>query len=146
MELIGGELRNQIKNIQGVSLVPLFSENQEVLPIKDYAFSERIVPQGISLPKDCEGGEEEREKFALQNSEYKYIYKTKGTDEFFDLRKDPYELKNMVGSDTEEEKELRNLIILKVKQLRQDNIDIAKPESVVDKETIEQLKALGYIQ
>jgi len=146
MELIGGELRNQIKNIQGVSLVALFSENQEVLPIKDYAFSERIVPQGISLPKDYEGGEEEREKFALQNSEYKYIYKTKGTDEFFDLRKDPYELKNMVGSDTEEEKELRNLIILKVKQLRQDNIDIAKPESVVDKETIEQLKALGYIQ
>jgi len=147
VDLVGGELRNQIKSVQGVSLVPLFFRNEKVRPIKNYAFAQRREYGGKGIDqKKLQGikNYEVGEKYALLDNEYKYIYRTQGNDEFFDLRKDPYELNNLIGSGTEEENKLRNAIISKIKLLKQDNI--AKPESVVDKETIEELKALGYIQ
>jgi len=137
VDLVGGELSNQIKSVQGVSLVPLFFRNEKVRPIKNYAFAQR---KGY----DKRGRRRrEGEKYALLDNEYKYIYRTQGKDEFFDLRKDPYELNSLIGSGTEEENKLRNAIISKIKLLKQDTG--AKIE-FEDKEAIEQLKSLGYIQ
>jgi len=140
MELAGGELTSQIKNIQGVSLVPFFSENQVVPPIKNYAFAQRRKFDKMTQKRfrKLKG-----EKYALLDNEYKYIYRTQGKDELFDLRKDPYELNSLIGSGTEEENKFRNAIISKIKLLKQDTG--AKIE-FEDKEAIEQLKSLGYIQ
>ena len=63
--------------------------------------------------------------------------------EFFDLRKDPYELNSLIGSGTEEENKLRKAIISKIKLLKQ---DAGAKIEFEDKEAIEQLKSLGYIQ
>lgn len=157
MELVDGKLRNQVNNVQGVSLVPLFSRNQKLRPIKKYAFAQRREYDEAKRPKKIiQGSErippmtlpertnyEDGEKFALQDSQYKYIYRTEGEDEFYDLRKDPYELNNIIGRGIKEENELRNAIILKIEQLKQ---DAGAKSELVDKEAIEQLKALGYIR
>jgi len=146
VDLVGGELSNQIKSVQGVSLVPLFFRNEKVRPIKNYAFAQRreYDKKGIDQKKLFQNKKYEvGEKYALLDNEYKYIYHTLGKDEFFDLRKDPYELNNLIGSGTEEEIKLRNAIISKIKLLKQDSG--AKIE-FEDKEAIEQLKSLGYIQ
>ena len=102
VDLVGGELSNQIRSVQGVSLVPLFFRNEKERPThKNYAFAQRLKygKKGKERKKlQDKRNYEVGEKYALLDNEYKYIYRTHGKDEFFDLRKDPYELNSLIGS------------------------------------------------
>ncbi len=144
-ELVNGNLDGQIKPVQGTSLVPLFLDDDRIFPDKT-AFAQRrefdkknrpnvIIPEIHNY--------EDGEKFALQNKNYKYIFRTQGKDEFYNLSDDPYEVNNILGSGQDVEMKMRDTIINKVKQFEQD-VDV-QPESV-DKGTIKRLKSLGYLQ
>jgi arylsulfatase A-like enzyme len=143
-ELVDGELKEQIKPVQGTSLLSLLAKDKGVFSEK-YAFAQRRDydekhrPKEISPETDYEDGE----RYTLQDREYKYFYRTQGKDEFYNLSDDPYEVNNILGSGQDVEKKMRDTIINKVKQFEQD-VDV-KPESV-DKGTIERLKSLGYLQ
>jgi arylsulfatase A-like enzyme len=134
-----------LNTLQGNSLLPLlFSQNVSTY-VKTYAFSQRRlfdgpVPEEIIPEKtNYEAGE----TYALQSIQYKYIYRTHGVDEFFDLRKDPYETNNLIHKGEKEEKLFRQTLLQKIAELKQDT----STEYIhVDEEAIEQLKSLGYVQ
>ena len=145
IELVGGEIGNQVQPVQGSSLVPLLSTDGRIFPAK-YAFSQRRNFDGVKQPREIipeKTNYEEGDKYSLQNSEYKYIHRTQGTDEFYDIREDPYEVNNIVGSNPEIENSMREKILLKIKKLTQ--AARSKPASV-DKQTLEKLRSLGYVQ
>jgi hypothetical protein len=46
----------------------------------------------LNSPKNYEAGE----KYLLQSQGFKYVYRTAGPDEFYNLRTDPYEINNLI--------------------------------------------------
>jgi arylsulfatase len=83
------------------------------------------------------------EKFALQDGEFKYILNTLRKDELYNISEDPYEVNNLIGKGLKEEIKLKNAVMLKISKVK--NILRREAESA-DKETIEKLKSLGYMQ
>ncbi len=133
------KLQKQPKPIQGISLVPLFQKGGRDFPEK-YAFAQRRHYNPTQNEgKDYEAGE----KYTLQGKTHKYIYRTQGEPEFFDLEKDPYEVNCLTGNNSEEERKLRNKLLNKIRKFKQNKS--GKPESI-NKEAIEKLKSLGYVQ
>ena len=143
LELLGGEA---FRDGEGVSLVPLLSGARNTHHITKYAFTQRrpfdadqrparIVPQATQY--------EDGEKYSLQTDEYKYIYRTKGSDEFYDLKKDPYEVNNLIGSNTKAERTLRAEILARLRRLQQASGEVIE---FVDEKALEQLRSLGYIE
>ncbi len=143
-ELIGGNKKNG--NIQGRSLLPLMFPKRQRSYKKMYAFGQRQHFNKENRPKiiipertDYEDGQ----KYSLQSKNYKYIFQTEGIDEFFDLQKDPYELNNIINSNSDELNNLKNNLLMKIKALSKDAPTKYKK---IDKEAIKKLKDLGYVQ
>jgi arylsulfatase A-like enzyme len=144
VELVGGQLNEQVVSMQGTSLLPLLLNDGRKFPSK-YAFSQRRdydKPSAITSGANDEGYED-GEKYALQDTNYKYILHTKGGDEFFNIVDDPYEMTNLIGSGSVEENRLREALISKINEFKQ---QIESQPKSVDEETIERLKSLGYTQ
>jgi choline-sulfatase len=144
LELVGGNTE-QLKEIKGESLVPFIFSNPGKKYRKKYVFSQRRFYEPGNANKS-EPGEKNKtmgEKYALQIRDYKYIYSTHEEDGFFELRSDPCELNNRVNSGTPEEGQLKKTLLALIKYLKQKAPSEHLP---VDKETIECLKSLGYIQ
>jgi arylsulfatase A-like enzyme len=139
-----GENANKLKNIEGSSLAPFFLKNSLARYKKKYIFSQRRIYEFSEI---CDVSSREKngksgEKYALQTDAFKYIHSTKELDEFFDLYKDPFELKNMVNSGTDiEEKLMKTLkaMIVRLKKYRS-----VKPLKV-EKKVLKKLESLGYI-
>lgn len=143
----------QSEGIRGSSLVPFMFPRRGDTYHKNYAFSQRMALHAEKtcineLPaehiinqkiKKCIEGE----NYTLQTQDYKYIYYTHGTDEFFDLQNDPYELHNIVNSGSDEERELKDTLLTQINTLKQDS---PTEHLTVDEEAIEKLKSLGYVQ
>jgi len=130
---------------EGVSLVPLLSGNAKTVQSR-FAFAQRREYDNRDLKKiNAFDGKryEAGNKFALQNTAYKYIYRSHDEDEFYALSKDPYEVHNIVSSGTEQEYKLKKMLRSKIEHLSK--INTTEPESV-DDETIKKLRSLGYIQ
>ncbi len=145
MDLTNASIEEQSQPIQGDSLVPLLQEKQLDFN-KEYAFITRRHFDPKNRPEKVDAFRdnfEDGEKFALRNEVYKYILKTVGEDEFYDLSQDPYEVNNLIGTGLEDESRFRSALTDKINQFKQ-NVDTA-PQSV-DNETIERLKDLGYFQ
>lgn len=144
LELVDGRLDRLILTPQGTSLMPLLSNDNRKFPNK-YAFSQRreYDKQSAITSGANDEGYEDGEKYALQDTNYKYISHTKGGDEFFNIMDDPYEVNNLIGHGSAEENRLREALISKITKFKQ-QIE-SQPESV-DQETIERLKSLGYTQ
>ena len=145
MDLTGGKIENQAKEVQGTSLVPLIAQplaaiDKQVAFMQRRDFDPKNRPEVIDVFRD---NFEEGEKYALRDSQYKYIYKTQGDDELYDLHADPYEQNNLIGTGSEVESRLKNALIYKVDQFKQNVNETPEP---VDDETIERLKELGYFQ
>lgn len=86
---------------------------------------------------------ERGEVFALQDLDWKYIAHTEGKDEFFDLRKDPLELVNLVETPSPVRDRLSRLTREIFAALRRESTGaITHTEAAVT----EELKALGYVQ
>ena len=126
--------------IQGSSLLPLLQSSLPMSESNRYAFGHRT-----KMKEEFKGAEDYRpgEEFSLQNLNFKYIYRTEGKDEFFSLRNDPYETKNLMNEDIPEKDFFRELLLKKSNQFQKDRKIHPK---TVDPETIEKLQSLGYIQ
>jgi arylsulfatase A-like enzyme len=119
---------------QGVSLAPLI-KGQRLAREPNIAFSERTPSDGLFLR-------------ALRDSSQKYIFeenKKKGTTKhsFFDLRKDPEEQSRIDIT----HKKLRSLFT-QIQFLIEEGkkLDQIVKKKKIDPETLETLKALGYIE
>lgn len=140
LELVGRDLSSQVLPVTGRSLVPRVVGNNEGTR-KWFSFAERVryIERRQHLP-NYEAGE----RYALQDREYKYILFTEGIDEFYDLVEDPSELVNLIDDPAYAERrdQLRDVLVGMIAELASG----IQAESVEDSETIERLRALGYIQ
>ena len=105
-------------------------------------FAERR-PKDKKKRKDWEKGE----IVSLQNLEYKYIYHRHGKDEYYNLLEDPFETKNLISSKDEGENQVKESLkkrIFKILNTRR-FFSGKKNTEKMDKETIEELKSLGYL-
>ena len=140
-ELLRGDVYPE--SIEGESLLSFMIPRQSATYRKSHAFSQRRAYAG-KAPESVDSkmiDYEDGEKYALQSRDYKYIYRTAGPDEFYDLRSDPYEVENLIDSQPGEAKRLRDFLLEKLARLRS-----SAPSRPVDKKAIEQLKSLGYVQ
>ncbi len=86
---------------------------------------------------------EDAKELALGHRSFKLIHRTAGPDEFYALRSDPYERNNISGKGFSEETKLRKLLFKRLDLLQGTGDE--GPISV-DERTIEELRALGYVQ
>lgn len=136
--LIGKPLDKITAKLRGVSLVPLLTSGkwESEDPFK-FSFAER-------RPRDSDRWHRswrEGEAFSLHNLTRKLIHYTSGTDLYFDLRIDPFEL----HSSTEHPHYTHDLEqLLRITAARSGSpVDSAAPD--YDDEAIKELTALGYL-
>lgn len=95
-------------------------------------------------PATGSGGEYELgEKFALVGKRWKYLHRTIGPDELYDLKRDPHETRNLIDRKPERAERMKRDLGERVTRLRGDG---RRDAASVDPETIEQLEAMGYLQ
>jgi arylsulfatase A-like enzyme len=138
-ELLGVPLSRAGLRIEGVSLVPLLGSPSADVGIEP-AFSQRRPPDERRLRIGWEPGI----KLAVQNGAFKYIRNPEPPHEFYDLRRDPNELQNLIHAESTEKDRLRRWLDAKYDSLRRDH----RAESLsdeIDPQILEDLKALGYI-
>lgn len=139
-ELLGLLLAEPVLRLEGRSLTRLFEAPSADLGIEP-AFSQRRPPDERRL----EAGWEPGTKLAAQDAEGKYIFNSEGGDEFYDIRLDPNELRNLVEQPRPDKDRLREWLHHKFEALGRDQRTAgAAPD--VDPRHLEDLKALGYIQ
>ena len=142
---IGRKLKEEVKSI---SLWGKIIKNEHMLQ-KKHSFSERRIYK-TNLKKMYPGipawqlNWEEGEKYCLQNKNFKYIFRTKLPDEFYDLTQDSFELNNVIDKKEYE----KDKIVLKnelFKILNEIKNYRGKKLKTVNQEELEKLRSLGYI-
>lgn len=135
---LGQDFSTQAAPLQGRSLSPLLLQGRDPDP-RRLAFAERRRIFTATESPSHEPGE----RYALQTLDTKYLWFTEGPDELYDLARDPYETRNLIGEEplSAEAEELRE-------QLREivAALDSEGDAGIVDEETLERLRALGYLQ
>ncbi|MEN8155049.1 MAG: sulfatase [Acidobacteriota bacterium] len=112
------------------------------------AFSERQILGSNKSSESIKPGLKkfyaEGEKYSFQNDQYKYIFRTKGVDEFFDLEKDPYELNNLLltGKNNADSEKLKAMMLRIISRIKKKS---GIPGKHVRKDIIKKLKSLGYV-
>jgi len=139
-ELLGLELPGGGSRLEGRSLVPLFDAPSRDLGLPP-AFSQRRPPDERRLDIGWEPGT----KLAAQDARHKYIYNSEGDDEFYDIHLDPNELRNLAGSNSEDERRLHEWLTAKMDALSHDHRTKGETPGI-DPRHLEDLRALGYIQ
>ena len=127
-------------SIQGASLLPLIgNEACGEWPVKQ-AFAQRRPKDLHKVRTGWEGGD----VFTLQDRRYKYIFHSESQDEFFDLRKDPFELQNMIG---QEPQALQSKMLGRLKKMVEElpRVDGKYESPELNPETFKELQALGYL-
>jgi len=129
----------QPKPPQGVSLTPFFTKQWQFLYRKQYAFAQRR-----SFEKESEGkwGYDPGEKYALQDLQYKIIYRTEGENQLFDVKEDPYESHDLISQIPEKADGMTGLLIQTIARFKQGK---AEKTASVNEETLKKLRSLGYI-
>jgi len=123
--------------IEGHSLVPWLDGSGGTEP--RLAFAQRRPPDERRLNRGWLPGR----VIAVRGERYKYISRTHGPDEFYDLLLDPHEAVNLAGRESEHERRLREWLIRKHDDLREDRR--VEEEQAIPEEMIESLRALGYL-
>lgn len=136
-DLFGYDLEKKSQFIQGHSLWPLVQKGESGFPV-EYAFYQRR-PKDRKARRNWEPGE----IYGLQNLNFKYIFHSQGKDEFYDLRFDPFESKNLVDSPSEDKERMEKILRSKYGLLSAQTI--VGGDSEIDKKYLEELRALGYI-
>lgn len=131
------------KEVKSISLLKKIWSTQENLD-KNFAFSER---ERRTRENDVIKVWDEKEKYSIQDENFKYIYRSDFEDEFYNLKEDPLEQNNLINSSTdkyiEEKKTMKEKLLRILNKLKKHRNLKTK---IVDKETIEKLKSLGYIK
>jgi arylsulfatase A-like enzyme len=143
-ELVGrsADLADRVPPIQGHSLVSILTgqapgalrERSAFVQRRSYAEEDRRSPL---VDRDFEAGS----KFALVERRWKYIHRTEGEDELYDLAADPFETRDLVEREPERAAEMRARLLARARRLG----GATGPDAeAVDDETVERLRALGY--
>lgn len=138
-ELLGVELNESLLRLEGVSLAPLLANPRAALPI-EAAFSQRRPPDERRLRIGWEPGI----KLAAQDEGHKYILNPEPPHEFYDLRRDPNELRNLIHAPHPRKDALEAWLKEKHEALSEDH-RAGDGSTEVDPQVLEDLKALGYI-
>ncbi len=142
-ELLSFDIQSRVPDMSGRSFLPLLSGGHT--PPKRYVYAERRLfdPRHRPKPFDPEkAGYEDGEAYALQDGEFKYLYRTAGDDEFFRIADDPYEVNDLIGTGLPAEQEMRQRLLGEIAALGRDRRN--RVAGKVDADTIERLRALGY--
>jgi len=123
--------------IEGLSLLPLIKSGQWNDAKVENVFAERRSKDEISFRKDWEAGE----IYSLHDLEGKYIEHSEGTDEYYDFKTDPFEMKNQAGTKSTEESDLRKNLFNLFDPSKRKSSDGGSETP----EEVEELKSLGYL-
>jgi len=147
MDIIGTKDENLFDQIQGNSLL---SENIKKRSCS-YAISELIRPFGRSTRSLSTTLEKyNRRLISIRTKDKKFIWASDGIDEFYDLKSDPYEMKNLAGSDDPSLTELRERLepwlkaFQEMYQRKKEKINGAK-KLELGSDIKERLRKLGYL-
>ena len=136
-DLLGYPLSEKTNFVQGVSLWPLLDNNKDKFAVQ-YAFYQRRPWD--EARRNWDPGE----IYGLQNLQFKYIYHSQGKDEFYDLRYDPFETKNIIDFPSSPRDKMKKIVEVYYKTISHKTItDSPAP---IDKKRLEELKALGYLR
>jgi arylsulfatase A-like enzyme len=141
-ELVGAtaDLQAQAAPVQGHSLMPLLRgepgdpQRRALVQRRSY-----LTPPPGSHPVEYELGD----KFALVGEEWKYIHRTIGVDELYHLPSDPYEDQNLISRFATRAESMKRGLLERVEGLR--HTAGGEAESV-DRETLAELRAMGYVE
>jgi hypothetical protein len=138
-DLIGASISAPFLPLEGESLLPLITRTTSTDPDR-LSYAQRLPASALRQSKGREIGE----LYSLQDSRYKYIVHSQGEDEFYDLREDPLELENLIGSDSDSESLLRSRLRTLYSKMKRQTQGIEPGE--VSPQSLEELRALGYAQ
>ena len=79
----------------------------------------------------------------VQDERFKYIYRTEGQSEFFDLENDPREFANLIDQPSEDSDRMRAVLEGYLSAMRSEAV---RPRVTLEPEVEEELRALGYLR
>ncbi len=138
-ELLGVPLRRSELRLEGVSLVPLLEKPSADLGI-EAAFSQRRPPDERRLGIGWDPGS----KLSAQDATHKLILNPEPPHEFYDLERDPNELRNLIHAPDPHKDRLETWLREKYEALSRDH-RTGELSDEIDPQILEDLKALGYI-
>jgi arylsulfatase A-like enzyme len=138
-ELLGVPLRRSELRLEGVSLVPLLEKPSADLGI-EAAFSQRRPPDERRLGIGWDPGS----KLSAQDATHKLILNPEPPHEFYDLERDPNELRNLIHAPDPQKDRLETWLREKYEALSRDH-RTGELSDEIDPQILEDLKALGYI-
>lgn len=133
--LVDPELAAAELPIDGTSLLPLLDHGGHAAR---YAYSQRRDADELRLGQGWDPGH----VVSLQTPELKYIYRSDGEDELYDLVRDPRELHDL-GDDHPEGRKMRDFLVKRFAEMSAEGERLGSGE--VNPEYVQQLKALGYM-
>jgi arylsulfatase A-like enzyme len=136
-EIIGLPLEGRLPPLSGQSILPLIYGVEGGKSVPRYSFSQR-QPKGRSTP-DLEDGD----VYSVQDGRFKYIYRTEGQSEFFDLENDARELANLTARPSEDRDRMRAVLGGYLSAMRSEAV---RPRVNLEPEVEEELRALGYLR
>jgi arylsulfatase A-like enzyme len=137
VELLGMDVGAHRDAFAGRSLLPLIRGEEPSLPER-YAFSQRHPKDELNKTLT------EGEVYSLRDLRFKYIHRTQGRSEFYDLEQDPLELENRIDGDSRERLRLEQILEARFRPLVRPAELPAAAE--LEERTLEELKALGYVR
>jgi arylsulfatase len=124
---------------EGRSLVPFLAGARGGGPVYAYAESEPKYPQHHASKADWEDGQIR----SLEDGTFKYLWHTGGKDEFFDLKNDPLELKDLADAGLAEHRRLEKELKSRWKRWRAAGGGEERSEGSEDQ--LKALRSLGYL-
>ncbi len=137
-ELLGIPLSRSELRLEGVSLVPLLENPSADLGI-DAALSQRRPPDERRLGIGWDPGK----KLSAQAAGHKFILNPAPPHEFYDLQRDPNELRNLIHAPDPRKDRLEAWLVEKYDALSRDHRSEDFSDEI-DPQVLEDLKALGY--
>ncbi len=138
-DLVGSPLDTKAHKLEGVSLFPLISGNSAAKSNIKFSFAERRPKDMISFRRDWEEGE----VYSLHDLDRKYIEHSNGIDEYYDLKLDPFEEKNIEDQNPGPMNEIKSTLSDLFDPSKR-NVDTSIEETHTSEE-LEELKSLGYM-
>jgi len=121
-----------VEGVEGTTLLNYLKQNAKVKEINLSQYSISEIAERDSYPIS-----------AVRTEDYKYIHFQNQEDEFYDLRTDPLEQNNIIDVNREEAEKFHKI---QMKIVTERSKKSARKKTVLDKKTIKELKALGYIK
>ena len=139
-ELAGVTIDTEALGVEGVSFVPLLlGDEHERAP--RFAYSQRRPADERRLRQ----GWSDELVIAAQTTRYKYILRTEGKEEFYDLESDPLEMNDLAAEDLPEKERMARWLAGKYESMLKSPL-ADSGEVEIDEKYLEELRALGYLQ